>query len=69
MKTQPTNPDQVCTVEHGTGQVSGASVTDIAVHCTTSVIPSGLDSTFGDHGRVTTPGNGEGRAVLIQPDG
>ena len=67
--TQPTNPDQICTVEHGKGTVSIANVTDIAVHCTTSVIPSGLDSTFGDHGRVTTPGNGEGRAVLIQPDG
>jgi uncharacterized delta-60 repeat protein len=69
VKTQPHNPDQVCTVEHGTGQVSSSNVTDIAVHCTTSVIPSGLDSTFGDNGRVTTPGNGEGRAVLIQPDG
>jgi uncharacterized delta-60 repeat protein len=69
VKTQPTNPDQICTIEHGAGTVSIANVTDIAVHCTTSVIPSGLDSTFGDQGRVTTPGNGDGRAVLIQPDG
>lgn len=69
VRTQPHNPDQVCTVDHGTGHVVSANVTDIAVHCVTQVIPSGLDSTFGDHGRVTTPGSGEGRAVLIQPDG
>ena len=67
--TQPTNPDQICTVDHGTGQVGVANVTDIAVHCVTQMLPSGLDSSFGDVGRVTTPGNGEGRAVLIQPDG
>lgn len=67
--TQPTHPDQICTVEHGKGTISVANVTDIAVHCTTAVIPSGLDSTFGDQGRVTTPGNGDARAVLIEPDG
>lgn len=69
--TQPSNPDQVCTVDHGTGQVSSANVTDVAVHCQTSVIPSGLDSTFGGSGRVSTPvgGNGEGQAVVIQPSG
>jgi uncharacterized delta-60 repeat protein len=67
--TQPTSPDQICTVDHGTGQVGVANVTDIAVHCVTQVPPSGLDSSFGAVGRVVTPGNGEGRAVLIQPDG
>ena len=67
--TEPTNPDQICTVQHGKGTVSVANVTDIAVQCATQVLPSGLDSSFGDQGRVTTPGNGEGRAVLIQPDG
>jgi len=69
VRTQPTNPDQICTVEHGKGTVSIANVTDIAVHCRTVVVPSGLDPSFGDHGRVTTPGNGDGRAVLIQSDG
>ena len=39
--TQPTNPDQICTVQHGKGTVSIANVTDIAVHCTTSVHPVG----------------------------
>ena len=67
--TQPTNPDQICTVDHGSGQLASANVNNIAVHCVTQVIPSGLDSTFGDGGRVTAPGAGEGRAVLIQPGG
>ena len=69
VNTQPHNPDQVCTVQNGVGQVSNANVTNITVHCQTTVIPSGLDTTFGSNGHVTTPGNGDGRAVLIQPDG
>lgn len=71
VKTQPSNPDQICTIEHGAGQVSSANVTDIAVHCTAQLIPPGLDSTFGDHGRVSTPvgGNGQGEAVVIQSSG
>ena len=71
VKTQPGNPDQVCTVAHGTGQVTSADVTDIAVHCHTPAIPSGLDPTFGIGGRMSTPvgGNGQGEAVVIQPDG
>lgn len=67
--TQPHNPDQLCTVQSGAGHVASANVTNIAVHCQTTVIPSGLDTSFGSNGRVTTPGNGDGNAVLIQPDG
>jgi uncharacterized delta-60 repeat protein len=68
---QPHSPEQVCTVAHGTGQVSNANVTDIAVHCQTPAIPSGLDLSFGDAGRVSTPvgGDGQGEGVVIQPDG
>jgi uncharacterized delta-60 repeat protein len=71
VKTQPQNPDQVCTVEHGTGHVSGANVSDIAVHCATIATPSGLDPTFGNGGRVSTAlgGIGHGEAVAIQPNG
>ena len=71
VKTQPSNPSQLCTVQNGKGTVSSANVTDIAVHCVTPAIPSGLDSTFGDSGRVSIPvgGNGQGEAVVIQPSG
>ncbi|HET6547791.1 MAG TPA: Calx-beta domain-containing protein, partial [Solirubrobacter sp.] len=31
--------------------------------------PAGLDTTFGSNGRATTPGEGDGEAVLIQRDG
>ena len=69
--TQPSNPGQVCAVEHGTGTVSLANVTDVAVHCAAPVIPRGLDSGFGDGGRVSTPIGevAQGEAVVIQPDG
>src|SRR5262249_46757084 len=62
---------QICSVQNGKGTVGTANVTNIAVHCTTSAIPSGLDPTFGDGGRVSTPvgGGGEGQAVVIQPSG
>jgi uncharacterized delta-60 repeat protein len=70
VKTQPSSPDQVCTVSHGTGTVTGADVTDVAVHCAPPAPPSGLDPTFGSDGRVSTPvGAGKGEAVLIQSDG
>jgi uncharacterized delta-60 repeat protein len=67
--SQPHNPDQLCTVQNGAGTVATANITNIAVHCQTTVIPSGLDTSFGSNGRVTTPGNGDGDAVLIQPNG
>jgi hypothetical protein len=35
--TQPSNPAQTCTVTNGSGTVSGANVTDVAVTCTTDV--------------------------------
>ena len=70
VKTQPSGPDQVCTVSHGTGRVTGADVTDVAVHCAPPAPPPGLDPTFGSDGRVSTPvGAGKGEAVLIQSDG
>jgi uncharacterized delta-60 repeat protein len=71
VKTQPHNPDQTCTVDHGTGHVSGANVSDIAVHCATIAASPGLDVTFGSGGRASTAlgGIGQGEAVVIQPDG
>lgn len=36
VQNQPTGPSQTCVVDNGTGVVSGADVTDIAVTCTTS---------------------------------
>ncbi len=68
--TQPNSPDQVCTVTNGSGTVTGADVTDIAVGCAPPAPSSGLDPTFGGDGRVSTVvGHGEAEAVLVQPDG
>ncbi|MFT3904781.1 MAG: Calx-beta domain-containing protein [Steroidobacteraceae bacterium] len=52
--TQPTNPEQSCTVAHATGTVEGANVTDIAVNCVSSVPGGDLDPSFGSAGKVTT---------------
>ena len=71
VRTQPSNPRQVCAVQGGKGTVSNANVTDIAVHCTTPLVPLGLDTSFGNGGLVSTPvgGLGQGEAVVIQPTG
>jgi uncharacterized delta-60 repeat protein len=52
--TQPGSPLQACAVANGTGKVSGASVTSIAIACTTPAPPGGLDPSFGDSGRAVT---------------
>src|ERR1035441_484444 len=36
VKTQPTNPNQTCTVVAGSGTMGSANVTDVAVNCATS---------------------------------
>jgi uncharacterized delta-60 repeat protein len=70
VRTQPRNPDQVCTVSQGTGTLHGANVGNVAVHCAAPTLPPGLDTTFGSGGRVSTPvGAGKAEAVLIQKDG
>jgi uncharacterized delta-60 repeat protein len=71
VKTQPSHPTQVCAVQNGAGHVASANVTNIAVHCATPAVPSGLDLTFGDGGRVSTPvgGDGQGEGVVIQSGG
>ena len=69
VRTQPRNPDQVCTVSQGQGTLH-ANVSNVAVHCAAPTLPPGLDPTFGSGGRVSTPvGAGKAEAVLIQKDG
>ncbi len=68
VQAQPTNPDQVCSVVDGTGTVT-ADVSNVAIHCTRIATPSVLDTNFGAGGRVSTPGGGDARAVLVRSDG
>ena len=35
--TQPTDPDQACTVSNGSGTLAGADVTNVSVICVTTV--------------------------------
>lgn len=43
--TDPTTPNQTCTVTNGSGTVSGANVTDISVACTTNMYSIGGEIT------------------------
>jgi uncharacterized delta-60 repeat protein len=65
---QPANPDQVCSVVDGAGTVT-ANVSNVAVHCARVATPTGLDTSFGVGGRVSTPGEGDARAVLVESGG
>ena len=50
VKTQPTAPAQTCQVAGGSGTLSGANVTSVAVHCGVDTFTIGWD----DHGLVGT---------------
>jgi uncharacterized delta-60 repeat protein len=67
VQTQPSKPDQVCTVAAGSGTVT-ADVSNVAVHCA-NLSTGGLDTSFGIGGRVSVPGAGEARAIMNSNDG
>jgi uncharacterized delta-60 repeat protein len=69
VKSEPRDPDQVCVVEGGRGNVGGANVTNIHVTCTTVAVDPGLDPGFGVAGIVSTPFGGGPSAMVLQPDG
>ncbi len=66
---QPIEPAQICILTNGVGTVAGADVTDIAVDCDTPPPDAELDPTFGEGGKVITPGVDGANAVVVQPDG
>jgi uncharacterized delta-60 repeat protein len=67
--TQPTNPAQVCTVTNGSGTITDANITNVAVNCITPSPSAGLDSSFGEGGKVTTGLPGGATAMALQSDG
>ncbi|HET7092837.1 MAG TPA: hypothetical protein VFI22_05140, partial [Thermomicrobiales bacterium] len=67
--TQPSNPLQVCTVANGTGTISGANVTNVAVTCVTPAATGSLDPGFGSGGRATSVLTGGATAMALQADG
>jgi uncharacterized delta-60 repeat protein len=69
VRTQPTNPIQVCSVGNDTGVIAGANVTNISVSCTTPSAPGSLDPAFGNDGRATGGLPGGADAMALQSDG
>jgi uncharacterized delta-60 repeat protein len=70
IRTQPSNPIQVCTIENGSGTMGNANVTNIAVTCAPPSVPGGLDPGFGGGtGKVTSTVGGDETDMLLQADG
>ena len=67
--TQPTSPDQVCTVANGSGTIVGADVTDVQVTCVTQQPNGALDPTYGVAGKVTTGLPRGASSIALQADG
>jgi uncharacterized delta-60 repeat protein len=67
--SQPTNPIQTCSVTNGTGLISNANITNIAVDCVTPTVNGALDSNFGDGGKAFTAFGGDESALALQADG
>lgn len=67
--TQPTNPDQVCSVAHGSGNISAADISDVAVICVTQQTNGDLDPSYGQAGKVTSGLVGGALDIVIQTDG
>ena len=67
--TQPSAPDQTCTVIDGIGTIAGADVGNILVDCVTAAPDTELDPTFGGDGTITTPGLRGAKAITVRPDG
>jgi uncharacterized delta-60 repeat protein len=69
VKAQPLNPLQTCSVTNGTGTISNANITNIAVNCVIPALNGALDSSFGDGGKTFTPFGGDETALALQADG
>ncbi|HOX44341.1 MAG TPA: hypothetical protein PK668_12130 [Myxococcota bacterium] len=67
--TQPTSPNQTCTVIRGTGTLSGMDVEDVAVICATEVYRVGGDLTGLEPGNEVVLQNNLGDDLILTEDG
>jgi hypothetical protein len=66
VKTQPSSPSQTCTVANGNGTVAGASISGVAVTCTTnSYSVGGTVSGLAGTGLVLLNGGGDDKPVAV----
>jgi uncharacterized delta-60 repeat protein len=69
VRTQPSNPTQVCSVANGGGTVADTAITNVVVSCAAPVASGALDPSFGEAGRVTAALAGGAVAMAVQSDG
>jgi len=67
--TQPTTPNQTCTVAAGSGQLGGANVTNVAVTCTTNTYTIGGTISGLAAGATVTLLNGGVDPLLVNANG
>jgi hypothetical protein len=66
VKQQPTDPEQICIVENGSGTIDGADVEDVLVRCTTTVsfsINAGLNDAW-----FNLDTDGQGFLISVLPE-
>jgi uncharacterized delta-60 repeat protein len=67
--TQPSNPNQVCSVANGEGVVNDANVTNVEVTCTSPPPPGGLDPEFGGGSGIVSSAFGGDETDMLLHDG
>ncbi len=66
--TQPSGPDQACTVSKGSGTLSGTNITDVTITCTTTSYPVG-GNVIGLAGTGLVLQNNDGDSLAINSNG
>lgn len=69
VSVQPTDPDQTCSIAGGSGTLSGANVTNVAVTCTTQTHAVGGAVTGLAPGNSVTLTNNGGDALVVAANG
>ncbi|MFO0667896.1 MAG: hypothetical protein U0174_28345 [Polyangiaceae bacterium] len=64
VKVQPTNPNQICTVTKGSGPVTNADITDVAINCKDAYLVGGTISNLGA-GKTLVLQNNAGDDITI----
>jgi len=69
VQTQPSNPQQICTVTNGTGTINAGNVTNVQVTCADPIPQGSLDPAFNVTGKVSTTSVWSAKSIATQSDG
>jgi uncharacterized delta-60 repeat protein len=69
VRTNPSNPTQICRITNGTGTSAGTPITNVAVTCETPAPAGALDPTFGSAGKAVDAVRGAADQIAVLADG